>query len=97
MVLGTIKQGPYVDVLRIERFARLKNVHRHPSALMVARRGAVLDLMLLDGTIRKGIRLTKGIIYELDFLQIVDSTPRLSQLELWAFYLPSNLKAVSYV
>ena len=97
MMVGTLRKGPFVDLEKLPSFNNLFNVNRHPSGIMAARRNTVVDLLLLDGTAREGLRLEKGRVYEIDFLQVMNSRPRLSQSELWVFYLPSTMKAVSYV
>jgi hypothetical protein len=97
MVIGTIQQGPYVDLEKLASYDSLDNDYRHPSAIMAAKRETLVDLKLLDGTQRQGLRLQKGVIYNLDFLQVMNSSPGLNKSELWVFYLPSNLRAVSYL
>ena len=96
-VVGTLKQGHYTDFEQLGSFNNLFNVRRHPSAILAARRDTTVDLLLIDGTARQGLRLRKGVVYEIDFLQVMQSKPKLTQSELWVFYLPTHYKAVSYV
>ena len=97
MGTGTLRQGPYSDFERLATYDSLPNFNRNPSAIMAARRDTVVDLKLIDGTVRQGLRLLKGTIYDIDFSQVVASNPSLDQSELWVFYLPSKLRVVPYV
>lgn len=97
VVTGELRRGPYVDFEQLGTFNNLYNVRRHPTAILAARRDTVVDLLLIDGTERHGLRLQKGRVYEVNFLQVMKAKPKLTQSELWVFYLPSHYKAVSYV
>ena len=94
--VGTRKETPYVSLERVSSIpSRLEQPVAH--ALLAARRNSVVDVRLLDGTIVEGLRLTKGIVYEVEFREIVKIFPTLEQAELWAFYLPEKIKGVQYV
>lgn len=95
MPTGTAKKGPYIDYERILDFEDLANFRRHPSGIMTAKKEIVVDLELLDRSVRQGLRLQKGIIYEIDFLQVMNSNPKLNKAELWVFYLPTDVNLVT--
>lgn len=96
LTVGTRKETPYASVERVSTIpSRLEKPVAQ--AILAARRNSVVTLRLLDGSLAEDFRLTKGIVYEIEFREIIKIFPTLEQAELWAFYLPNKIKGVQYV
>ncbi len=67
-----------------------------PSALLAAKKEIVVDLMLLNGETVEGVRLSKGIIYPIEFLQVMKSSLSFNRGELWVLFLPGCVRPGMY-
>lgn len=55
-------------------------------AIVAGRRDAKLDLEMASGDVVSGFRLVRGVVYELAIQAVLDSSPVISQIELWALF-----------
>jgi hypothetical protein len=67
------------------------------SGILAAKRETIVDLLMLDGSMVTGLTLTKGIIYPIEFMQVLSSSQTFQKAELWALFLPSQIRAGGYV
>ena len=67
------------------------------SGILAAKRETKVDLLMLDGSMITGLTLTKGILYDIECLQILNSSQTFQKAELWAFFLPTQIRAGRYV
>jgi hypothetical protein len=94
----------HIPAIRKETsYSELKPVTSTPTtfdqtgqALWAAKRETVVDLMMLDGSVVSGLRLTKGVIYPIEFLQVLASSESFNRAELWALFLPTKIQPGKY-
>ena len=88
------------SIRRETSFSDLRPVLSIPSSfvdtvhgILAAKSDVVVDLLMLDGSMVTGLRLAKGVTYDISFLQILSSSKPFNQSELWALFLPTKFKS----
>ena len=97
MIIGTAtkKETSYA---KLESVTSTPTIFKQiPSALLAAKREVVVDLMLLNRETVRGVRLSKGIIYPIEFLQVMKSSHSFERGELWVLFLPTCIKPGKYM
>ncbi len=72
------------------------NFTKSVSGILAAKRETIVDLLMLDGSMVTGLTLTKGILYPIEFMQVLSSSQTFQRAELWAFFLPDRVVARGY-
>ncbi len=78
--------GPFTRAQLVESLGGGAIVNGPTDAIMAGRRDATLEIVMANDSVVSGFRLVRGVVYELAINAVLDSSPVISQIELWALF-----------